>query len=346
MSQTANDLRNLSLQGLAQLMKDLGEKPFRAKQLMGWLYRNHAQKLDDMTDLSKNLRAHLADRASLNWLSPEQTLLSQDGTRKFIYQLPDGQRIESVLIPEEDHHTLCVSTQAGCRMGCTFCRTGQLGLKRNLQPWEISGQILSAQSLLDDERPLTNLVFMGMGEPMDNLDNLLISLEHILSSQGMGFSQRRVTVSTVGLLDQLLHFAQNTPASLAVSLNAVDDDLRSRIMPVNQRHGLDDLKAVLLSYPLKPTRRITLEYVLLKGVNDSLQQAQELAWWCRGLRCKINLIAFNQHEDSPWQPPAYEQMLAFQEVLTSNNLTALIRRSRGQDIAAACGQLAGQNRER
>lgn len=324
-------------------MESMGEKPFRAKQLIGWLYGRRATSLAEMSDLSKNLRLRLAEKTSLNWLTPAQTLSSEDGTRKLIYRLTDGLLIESVLIPEEDHYTLCVSTQVGCRMNCAFCRTGAMGLKRNLEPWEISGQILSAQSLLQGDIPLTNLVFMGLGEPLDNLDNLLVSLSHVLAPEGMGFSQRRVTVSTVGLLDKLNIFGQSTPASLAVSLNAADDETRSRIMPVNNQFGLDDLKAVLLSYPLKPTRRITLEYVLLKGVNDSLKQAEELALWCRGLRCKINLIAFNQHPSSPWQAPEHSHILKFQEVLTNNNFTALIRRSRGQDIFAACGQLAGEN---
>ncbi len=336
------ELRNLSQPALAGLIAQLGEKPFRAKQIIRWLYRNRARSLEEMSDLSKALRTSLSQHATLQWLTPEHTFVSNDGTRKFLYRLPDGNLIESVLIPEEDHHTLCLSTQAGCRMNCAFCRTASLGLKRNLEPWEISCQILSAQELLDDERPLTNLVFMGMGEPLDNLDNLLLSLDYILSSEAFGFSQRRVTVSSVGLLDKLSLFAQSTPASLAISLNAVNDELRSQLMPINRQFGLDDLRAVLMGYPLKPTRRITLEYVLLKGVNDSLPQAEELALWCRGMRCKINLIPFNAHPASPWQAPDLQQVLAFQEVLASHNLTSLIRRSRGQDIGAACGQLAGE----
>ena len=336
------DLRNLNKAALERLISELGEKPFRVHQLLGWLYRRHARSLEEMSDLSKGLRQRLAASSTLRWLEPSHTLVAQDGTRKFLYRLHDGQTIESVLIPEEDHHTLCISTQVGCRMNCVFCHTARLGFKRNLEPWEISGQILSAQSLLtDDLRPLTNLVFMGMGEPLDNLDNLLVSLEHVLGS--MGFGQRRVTVSTVGLLEQIKRFAQHTPASLAVSLNAADDELRSQLMPINRRFGLDDLRAVLMSYPLKPARRITLEYVLLAGVNDSLEQARRLALWCRGLRCKINLITFNGHPCSPWRAPEPAHVLAFQEVLVNSHLTALVRRSRGQDIGAACGQLAGEN---
>jgi 23S rRNA (adenine2503-C2)-methyltransferase len=338
------DLRDLSLSGLQRLLAGMGEKPFRAQQLRAWLYRRGARRLQDMSDLSQGLRARLSQAASLRWLEPVQILKSGDGTQKLLYRLDDGRYIESALIAEEDHHTLCVSTQAGCRMGCKFCRTASLGLERNLLPGEISGQILSARSLLADaKRPLTNLVFMGMGEPLDNLDNLLIALEHVLASDGLGFSQRRVTVSTVGLLDKLQIFAQSTTASLAVSLNAAQDDLRSQLMPVNRRFGLDDLRALLMVYPLKPTRRITLEYVLLKGVNDSLEHARQLAMWCRGLRCKINLIPFNPHPGSSWQPPEQSQILSFQENLISYNLTAMLRRSRGQDIGAACGQLGGRD---
>jgi 23S rRNA (adenine2503-C2)-methyltransferase len=338
-----SDLRSLSREQLAGLFAGMGEKPFRLNQLLGWLYRGRARDFSAMSDLSKALRLRLSQETALAWLELGQVLTSGDGTRKLIFPLADGWRVESVLIPEEDHYTLCLSTQAGCRMGCAFCRTGQAGLGRNLSAWEISGQILSAQALIEqDPLPLTNLVFMGMGEPLDNLDNLLISLEHILSSRGLGFSQRRVTVSTAGLLEQIQSLGQASPVSLAISLNAADDQLRSRLMPVNRRYGLDDLKAVLLTYPLKPTRRITIEYILLAGVNDSLEQAQALAGWCRGLRCKINLIPFNPHPGSPWQTPEEGRVLAFQEVLLRHNFTALLRRSRGQDVGAACGQLSGE----
>jgi 23S rRNA (adenine2503-C2)-methyltransferase len=336
------DLRDLSREQLAGLLSGLGEKPFRLGQLLRWLYRGRVRDFAAMSDLSQSLRQRLSQEAVLGWLEPDRVITSDDGARKLIFSLADGARIESVLIPEADHYTLCLSTQAGCRMGCAFCRTGQSGLARNLRPGEISGQILSAQELISQENlPLTNLVFMGMGEPLDNLDNLLIALEHILSSQGLGFSQRRVTVSSAGLLEQLRLLGQASPVSLAISVNAPDDQLRSRLMPINRRYGLDDLKAVLLTYPLKPTRRITLEYILLAGVNDSPEQAQALARWCRGLRCKVNLIPFNSHPGSPWQAPEESHTLAFQEILLQNNLTALLRRSRGRDVGAACGQLSG-----
>jgi len=230
----------------------------------------------------------------------------------------------------------------GCRQGCKFCRTATLGFVRNLRPSEITGQVLAAQQMTDPLRPLTNLVFMGMGEPLDNLDSLLTSLSHILGAHGLQMSQRKVTVSTVGLVDRLEEFSQATPAALAVSLGAADDQLRSRLMPVNRRWPLDELKKALLAYPLKPTRRITFEYVLLKGVNDRPGQAQELADWLKGLKCKVNLIPFNPFPGAKFEAPAEKDVERFQEVLIQKHVTALLRRSRGADICAACGMLAAQ----
>ncbi len=336
------DLRDLPPQGVQDLLVSLGEKPFRARQVLRWLYLGGARDFADMTDLSKGLRARLAAAARLTDLSPAEVHASADGTRKLLYELEDGARIEGVLIPEADHHTLCVSSQVGCRMGCKFCRTGSLGFTRHLRPAEIVGQVLAARRLADAARPLTNLVFMGMGEPLDNLDHLLVALGHILGEHGLQMSQRRVTVSTVGLADRLATLGANTPAALAVSLNAPNDALRSRLMPVNRRFSLATLKAALMAYPLKPTRRITLEYVLLGGVNDRPEQALELAMWCRGLKCKVNLIPFNPHEGAGFQAPDEATVLAFQRVLIDNHLTALFRRSRGAEIGAACGQLAAR----
>lgn len=336
------DLRDLPPQGVQDFLVSLGEKPFRARQVLRWLYLGGARDFAEMTDLSKGLRARLAQAARLTDLRPAEVHSSADGTRKLLYELEDGARIEGVLIPEADHHTLCVSSQVGCRMGCQFCRTGSLGFTRHLRPAEIVGQVLAARRLVDQARPLTNLVFMGMGEPLDNLDHLLVALGHILGEHGLQMSQRRVTVSTVGLADRLATLGGGTPAALAVSLNAPNDALRSRLMPVNRRFSLATLKAALLAYPLKPTRRITLEYVLLGGVNDRPEQALELALWCRGLRCKVNLIPFNPHEGAGFQAPDEATVLAFQRVLIDNNLTALFRRSRGAEIGAACGQLAAR----
>ncbi len=338
------DLRDLRSSQVQELVVSLGEKPFRARQVLRWLYKGAAPDFETMSDLNKSLRGRLAERSRLTTLRPARVEEAADGTRKLLYELEDGARIEGVLIPEEDHHTLCVSSQVGCRQGCQFCRTASLGFTRNLRPAEITGQVLTARALVDEARPLTNLVFMGMGEPLDNLGSLLISLEHILGESGLQMSQRRVTVSTVGLADRLADLGRGTPAALAVSLNAPGDALRSRLMPINRRFSLATLKAALLAYPLKPTRRITLEYVLLGGVNDRPAQALELARWCRGLKCKVNLIPFNPHQGAGFVAPAEADVQTFQEILIGEHVTALLRRSRGADIAAACGQLAARAR--
>ncbi|KMY65706.1 hypothetical protein AAU61_20675 [Desulfocarbo indianensis] len=336
------DLRDLDAQGVQDLLVGLGEKPYRARQVLNWLYKRGAGSLEEMTDLSKGLRQRLGQAAALRALEPSLVETSQDGTRKLLFILAGGARVESVLIPEEDHHTLCVSSQAGCRQGCRFCRTASLGFSRDLKPGEITGQVLAARALCDKDRPLSNLVFMGMGEPLDNLDHLCLALEHILGDHGLQMSQRRVTVSTVGLADRLAELGRRTPAALAVSLNAPNDELRSQLMPVNLRFPLAQLKEALLAYPLKPTRRITLEYVLLAGVNDQPEHARQLAKWVHGLKCKINLIAYNPHEGSDFQRPSDQAVERFQQILLDKNLTALLRASRGADIAAACGQLAAK----
>lgn len=338
-----SNLRDLSAQEVQDLMVELGEKPFRARQVLNWLYKQNAASISEMTNLSKVLRDSLSNVASLQHMEPAQIETSADGTRKLLFELNDGVRVESVLIPEQDHSTLCVSSQAGCRQGCRFCRTATLGFQRNLTPAEITGQVLTARAMCDDASPLTNLVFMGMGEPLDNLDNLCIASEHILGDHGLQMSQRRVTVSTVGIADRLAELGRRTPAALAVSLNAPNDELRSKLMPVNKRFPLAVLKQALKEYPLKPTRRITLEYVLLAGVNDQPEHARELAKWVHGLKCKVNLIAFNPHDGAEFNRPNDAAIERFQQILLDKHITALLRASRGSDISAACGQLAGSS---
>ncbi len=333
------DLRDLRSDQVQDLLVSLGEKPFRARQVLQWLYKHAAPDFEAMSNLSKDLRMRLADVSRLVSLEPELVQDSADGTRKLLMRLEDGNAVESVLMPEESHHTLCVSTQVGCRQGCRFCATASLGLKRNLRPSEIMGQILAAGKMCDEFRPLTNLVFMGMGEPLDNLDNLLVALHHILGDHGLQMSQRRVTVSTVGLADRLPLLAAGSPCAVALSLNAPNDEIRRQIMPATKRFNMDVLRRAVAAYPLKATRRVTLEYVLLGGVNDRPGHAEELARWAKGLPVKVNLIAYNPHPHSEFRAPSPEDVEAFQEILISRHITALLRRSRGQDIDAACGQL-------
>ncbi len=337
------EMRDLSASQVQDLVVSLGEKPYRARQVLQWLYAHGARDIGEMTTLSKAFRSRLADAARLGLMEPATVETSSDGTRKMLFKLADGAAVESVLIPEADHATLCVSSQVGCRMGCAFCRTATLGFKRNLTPSEILGQVLAGRRLTDADHPLTNLVFMGMGEPLDNLANLGIALSHILGSHGLAMSQRKVTVSTVGLVDKLPALAAATPAALAVSLSAPDDELRDRLMPVNRRWNLAALHQALAAYPLKPTRRITFEYVLLGGVNDRPEQAAALAQWLKGIPAKVNLIAFNPHPGAAFEPPTPEAIEEFQQELISRHVTALLRKSRGADISAACGQLAAKD---
>ncbi|BEQ16819.1 23S rRNA (adenine(2503)-C(2))-methyltransferase RlmN [Desulfoferula mesophila] len=336
------ELRDLSPARVQDLVLALGEKPYRARQVLQWLYQHGATDFAQMTSLSKGFREKLAQAARLANLEPALVETSSDGTRKLLFKLADGHAVESVLIPEEEHSTLCVSSQVGCRMGCAFCRTATLGFKRNLRPHEIMGQVLAARRLADADRPLTNIVFMGMGEPLDNLEAVNLALGHLLGSHGLAMSQRKVTVSTSGVVAGLPALAAASPAALAVSLNAPTDELRDRLMPVNRRWSLAALKQALLAYPLKPTRRITFEYVLLGGVNDQPEHAAALVRWLQGLRAKVNLIAFNPHEGSEFARPSDQAVEAFQGLLIERHVTALVRQSRGQDISAACGQLAGK----
>ncbi len=336
------DLRDLTAEGVQDLLVGLGEKPFRARQVLQWLYKHGARDFGQMSSLGKDLRARLASVARLQDLEPAQVQTAADGTRKMLFNLADGSAVESVLIPEAEHSTLCVSSQVGCRRACAFCATAGLGFRRNLSPAEVLGQVLAARRLAEADKPLTNLVFMGMGEPLDNLDNLLIALQHILGDHGLQMSQRKVTVSTAGRVDRLAALGRATPAALAVSFNAPNDALRDELMPINRKWNLAALKKTLMAYPLKPTRRITLEYVLLGGVNDRAEHAAQLAAWTKGLKCKVNLIAFNPHPGAAFSAPEPATVQAFQQELIDRHITALLRQSRGADIDAACGQLAAK----
>lgn len=298
-----------------------------------------------MTDLPKALREELDKEYSLFLPEVSREEVSQDGTRKLALLLEDGEIIESVIIPEEDHFTLCVSSQVGCAMGCAFCLTARMGFRRHLAPYEILAQVLRAEEILEKEgllevKPLRNLVFMGMGEPLANYENVLRALKVLLHPYGFNFSKRRVTVSTVGIIPKMEQLARDLTVRLAISLHAADHEIRSRLMPINKRYPLSDLIAACRRYPLPRGWRITFEYVMLKGVNDSLKDARKLASLLRGIPSKINLIPFNEHPLIPFECPEEEKILRFQGVLLEAGYVATIRKSRGRDISAACGQLA------
>ena len=338
------DILNMTRQQLAGWLAERGIAAYRAGQILKWIHRRQKDDFAAMSDIAKEVRALLPQHFRIPCLEVRAVQTSADGTRKYLFGLEDGEAIESVLIPERDHFTLCVSSQVGCGLNCRFCLTAKSKLRRNLTCGEIIAQVRDIKRGLAAPEQLSNLVFMGMGEPLANLENLLAALEIILDSDvGLGFAARRVTVSTAGLVPQMLEFGRRSRASLAVSLNAADNETRSRLMPINDRYPLEELMEACRSYPLPPGRRITFEYILIKGVNDSPEDARRLARLLHPVRCKVNLIPFNPHEGSGFERPAEEAILAFQEILLGKHFTVIIRQSKGQDISAACGQLRARS---
>jgi 23S rRNA (adenine2503-C2)-methyltransferase len=316
-----------------------GQPAYRARQLLKWLYSQNVFDFQAMTDLSKDFRGWLAENARSSCLRREKVLTDVDGTRKLLFQLQDGDRIESVLIEEEKRLTLCLSSQVGCAYGCRFCLTGRDGYRRNLTTGEIVDQICGARRELGKGERLTNLVFMGMGEPLANLDQVLKALEIITSDRGLNFSTRRITLSTVGLIPEMLKLSSLFPIKLAVSLHAADNETRSEIMPINKRYPLEELLRACRELDLPRRNRITFEYLLLGGVNDSPEEARKLAKLLRGLRAKINLIPFNEYPGAEFKSPSSTRVEEFQKILQYKHFTATVRQSRGAGIMAACGQL-------
>uniref|UniRef100_UPI004055E726 23S rRNA (adenine(2503)-C(2))-methyltransferase RlmN n=1 Tax=Candidatus Electronema sp. TaxID=2698783 RepID=UPI004055E726 len=345
------DLKNLSQNELVDYALSLGQPAFRGRQLLPWLYRPGITDFSEMTDLAKEFRALLAEQACMSCFTDPLIEISTDGAVKFGFRLEDGLLIESVLIPEEDRNTLCVSSQAGCAMKCRFCLTGQMGFRRNLSRAEIVNQICAAQDwmranaahLPGPEQNLTNLVFMGMGEPLANFDNLLAALSILTEQRGLDFSARRITVSTCGLVPQMLELGQQTTVNLAVSLHAADNETRSRLMPVNDRWPIEELLTACKNYASKKRQRIMFEYTLFEGINDSDADARQLAALLREVPCKINLLAMNEGGGLPFHSPPFERLLRFQQILMNAHYTVFIRKSRGADISAACGLLAANN---
>ncbi len=331
------DLKALSKQELASFIKESGLPAFRAKQLLHWIYEKNARSISDITELSKELRERLAGKAYISNLELLDRRISGDGTEKFLFGLEDGESIESVFIPDEDRLTLCISSQSGCAMGCRFCLTGTMGLKRNLQPHEIADQVISAGRMIGP-RKITNIVFMGMGEPLANFDNVVEALWRITG--WIKISPRRITLSTSGIAPKIPELAIKAPkVKLAVSLNATTDAVRNSIMPVNRTYPLRALLDACRKFPLPARGRITFEYVLLKDVNDTREDAKRLKNLLKGIPSKVNLIPFNPYTGSEFERPDEKSVLEFQNILLNAHITAIIRKSKGQDISAACGQL-------
>ena len=340
------NLKNLSLEELESFVASLGEKPFRAGQLTRWLYGRRARTFEEMTDLAKGFRQKLGESARISFLQNLEVRTSPDGTRKYRFLLTDAETIESVLLPEKGHFTLCLSTQAGCALGCKFCLTGSRGLRRNLSSAEIVDQVIEVQAALSEEENLTNLVLMGMGEPLNNFQNVVRALEIIRSPQGLHFSHRRVTLSTAGIIPEMEElFSRRHFVQLAISLNASSDEQRSRLMPINRKYPLRDLLAACRRIPLAHREKITFEYVLIKGVNDAEEDALRLSRLLQGIPAKVNLIPFNEHSANPFQRPEEDAVRRFRAVLMGSHFTTLVRLSKGLDIMAACGQLGGKPSE-
>ncbi len=335
------DLKGLNNSETETWAASLGLKPYQGRQIRHWLFKRLATSFDEMTDLSKDLRRFLKENVYIDHLEQVRTLVSKDGTKKYLFRLSDGHLIESVIIPEKDHFTLCISSQAGCAMGCLFCSTAKQGLKRNLTASEIVDQAIQIRRILDDPERLTNIVFMGMGEPLANYDAVVRAVENLISEDGMNFSHRKVTLSTCGMVPQIKKLGNDTTVNLAISLNAADDETRSFLMPVNRQHPLKTLISACRDFPLLNRRMLTFEYVLINHVNDSYQDALKLKSLLSDLRAKINLIPFNPYAGSDMTAPSMEKILRFQEILFKNHFTAIIRKSKGTDILAACGQLSG-----
>ncbi|RKG65893.1 23S rRNA (adenine(2503)-C(2))-methyltransferase RlmN [Corallococcus sp. CA054B] len=344
------DVASLSREKLALFLSEqLGERPFRAAQLYRWLHQRGATSFDEMTDLSKALREKLKVKAEIVPLVKDLEQRSVDGTIKYRFKTRDGRFIESVYMPAEDRKTLCVSTQVGCAMACSFCMTGTLGLKRNLTAGEIVAQVhavnreVRRNENLETLRPLTNLVFMGMGEPLHNFENLKTALAILQSEEGPNFSHRHITVSTVGLVPMIERFGQETDVKLAISLNASTDEQRSKTMPVNRKWNIQALLDACRKFPLRQGRRITFEYVLLKGFNDTDEDAHRLKELLRDIPAKVNLIPYNENPGLGFQTTGEQRAEEFRAILAEAHVAAYIRKNRGRDIAGACGQLANRD---
>ena len=347
----AINLLGLDSGGLQAYCAGIGERPFRARQLMRWMHHAGVDDFDAMTDVSKSLRVRLAREAVV--VAPPVLLdtTAPDGTRKWLLDVGTGNAIETVFIPEPNRGTLCISSQAGCALACTFCSTGHQGFNRNLTTDEIIGQLWIANRLLardtGAERPVTNVVMMGMGEPLHNFDNVVAALNLMLDDFAYGLSRRRVTLSTSGLVPGIDQLRDTCPVALAVSLHAANDGLRDELVPINRKYPIRELLAACVRYIEKAPRDFVMfEYVLLDGVNDSAAQASELAALVKDVPCKINLIPFNPFPGTRYVKSGPAAVERFRETLMHAGLIATVRKTRGDDIAAACGQLAGQVQDR
>ena len=341
------NLIGMDAAALGRFFAEQGEKPFRARQVLRWIHQRGETDFARMSDIAKALREKLAHVARVDAPVIVGDTLAEDGTRKWLLKVDERNAVEAVFIPETNRGTLCVSSQAGCVLDCAFCATGKQGFNRNLSTAEIIGQLWLANRLLGGERPVSNVVMMGMGEPLLNLDNVIPALRLMLDDNAYGLSRRRVTVSTSGVIPGMDQLRDECPVALAVSLHAPNDALRDQLVPVNRKYPLKDLIAACNRYLEKAPRDfITMEYVMLDGVNDADEHAKELVQLAKRVRCKFNLIPFNPFPASDFGRSSPERIRRFAEILQRADLTVTTRKTRGDDIAAACGQLAGDVADR
>lgn len=346
------NLLDFDADALIAWLEERGEKPFRARQVLRWVHRFGESDFGQMTDVAKSLRARLAEEAEVRGPVPIRDSIATDGTRKWLLDVGQGNAVETVFIPEANRGTLCISTQVGCALECAFCSTGRQGFNRNLATAEIIGQLWHANRALgalrtpgadDGERVISNVVLMGMGEPLANFDNVVSALSLMLDDHAYGLSRRRVTVSTSGIVPAMDRLSETVPVALAVSLHAANDALRDELVPLNRKYPLKELMAACRRYlERSPRDFITFEYVMLDGVNDSSADARALLALTRKLPCKFNLIPFNPFPNSGYRRSGAERVRSFQEILLKAGAVATVRKTRGDDIDAACGQLAGQ----
>lgn len=336
-----SNLLGLNQEEILELVQSIGEKPFRAKQLYHEIYRRSELDFLEMTELSKAFRQRLAEEFRIALPEIARRSAAQDGTVKYLFRLEDNRFVESVFIPEEERDTLCISSQVGCNVGCRFCMTAQMGLERNLKVEEILGQVLSVAKEKSLQRGGYSVVFMGMGEPLQNYKNVMKAFRLMTDPLGMSMSHRKVTVSTSGVVPALrkMHHEEIFP-NIAISLNATSNSLRDELMPLNRKWNLEALIQACREFPIEPRRRIMFEYVLLAGVNDSDRDAEAMLHLLRGLRPKVNLIPYNPNPGLPYRRPSEERIARFRDILVDEGITVFMRKTRGDDIAAACGQLA------
>ncbi|MFP6811424.1 MAG: 23S rRNA (adenine(2503)-C(2))-methyltransferase RlmN [Pseudohongiellaceae bacterium] len=342
-----SNLAGMGKEGLCALFAEYGEKPFRAEQVMKWIHQRGVLDIDSMTDISKNLREHLKKTTEIRLPLIDESYVSDDGSRKWIIDIDSGSKVEMVYIPEAGRGTLCVSSQAGCTLDCSFCATGKQGFDRNLSSAEIIGQLWLANEQLGTfkgiSQRVTNVVMMGMGEPLLNFDNVMEAISLMMDDCAYGLSKRKVTISTAGVVPAIDRMKDYTDASLAISLHAPNDELRSQLMPINKKYPINELfRAVRAYFASLPDRRVpVIEYVLIAGINDHRQHARDLAELLKSLPCKINLIPFNPFDMSSYRRPSSSSVSNFRQILKQAGYTVTVRTTRGDDIRAACGQLTG-----